>query len=553
MRRTDKIIFFLISAIIITVLWVFQYKISVNIPWWDDFYGIMLPVYNLFTDIHFIDKIKFFLSLNNEHRVVNDRIFMLLIYLFTGTFEMKTLAMLGYLNLIGLLAILIKSTKGHVINYLYFIPLIFLIFQAQYYESLQSLMVPFQNFSVIFYVYLSFYFLVFRKRNYIFWAILFAFFALYSHGNGILAFLIGVIILVFNRRFSDLKVWLPAGIIAIGLYFWGYQKPEWGPEVSFKEHPVAAFRYVFEFLGAYFQNITELSSTLNQSTFKHLLLEVYGYSLMAVFLVVFGKKYLFPLKIEKLRNAKTDQFLIVTIGFIFATGLMIGISRTGFPMLSRYTINSTFLSVSVYLFVLINSKKKKLIAYFGITSTFLVLVFSYYNSTENATYNRLNCEMDGINWQKNHTWANQYSDSSHVARLNHLLDEPYTRKKYIFPKSKLDNFEQLEVSEFTKNLNFNITDGVLEISNEVIENEIPETYFSLENDNYKFVFPAKNLKNSLMGFIGNLKYYSGKYRTAFPVKVIPSGEYHIFKIENKNSQIKKTDTGKRLKTPYMIY
>lgn len=99
--------------------------------------------------------------------------------------------------------------------------------------------------------------------------------------------LIGIIILVFNKRFSDLKTWLPSGMIAIGLYFWGYHKPEWGPKVSFLDHPIAALRYVFEFLGAYFQNITDLSSRVSQSGIKHLLLELYGFILIAVFIFIF--------------------------------------------------------------------------------------------------------------------------------------------------------------------------------------------------------------------------------------------------------------------------
>ncbi|MBK9933946.1 MAG: hypothetical protein IPP61_19615 [Cytophagaceae bacterium] len=553
MGKSDKTIFWIVAIIAIGILWWFQYEISANIPWWDDFHGIMLPVYNLFSDQPLIEKLKLFFSLNNEHRVVNDRLFMLIIYLFRGTFEMKTLALLGFINLIGLLFILIKSTKQQIANYVYFIPVVFLIFQAQYYESLQSLMVPFQNFSVMLYAYLSFYFLIFRKNKSLLWAVIFAILALYSHGNGILAFLIGIIILVFNKRFSDLKTWLPSGMIAIGLYFWGYHKPEWGPKVSFLDHPIAALRYVFEFLGAYFQNITDLSSRVSQSGIKHLLLELYGFILIAVFIFIFSRKYIFPLKLDELRKAKSDQFLIVTIGFIFATGLMIGISRTGFPMLSRYTINSTFLSVSVYLFILNHIKFKKTFTISASILTLFILIISYYNNTDTAKYIRINGETDGINWQKNHSWANQYSDSSHVGRLNPLLDEPFRDKKYIFPKNILDNFDKIEITGIMNNLNYQIVDGTLEISNQDIITENQTAYFSIENDKYKFIFPAKNLKNTIFSFLTSAKYYSGKYRTAFPVKVIPAGEYHIYYMEIIDNKISKKDTKKQLKTPYLIF
>ena len=165
MYKRNKYIFWTTSSILIALLWLFQYIISVNVPWWDDFHGIILPVFHLFSNIPFSEKIKLFFSLNNEHRVVNDRFFLLLTYLVTGKFELKSLALLGFLNLIGIFLLIFKIAKPLVGNLLFLLPMPFLIFHAQYYESLLSLMVPFQNFSVIFYVFLTFYFLIFKKIN----------------------------------------------------------------------------------------------------------------------------------------------------------------------------------------------------------------------------------------------------------------------------------------------------------------------------------------------------------------------------------------------------
>lgn len=553
MFRKSKYLFWSISTLLILILWAFQYKISVNIPWWDDFHGIILPVFHLFSDIPISEKLSLFFSLNNEHRVVNDRFFTLLIYLLSGSFQLKLLALLGYINLIVIFLLIYKISKPLVGNLLYLLPIPFLIFHAQYYESLQSLMVPFQNFSVILYVFLCFYFLIYKKINSLIPAFIFALLAIFSHGNGILAFLIGLIILLFNKRNREFIIWAALSSTTILSYFWGYKKPEWSSGVSAFSQPVAALRYVFEFFGAYSLNLTDLSTTA-KSLYSHNISQLFGLLLVLVFISFFFKKYpIFSSKsgetLEKLRHSKTNQFIICVFGFVFATGIMIGISRTGFAMLSRYTINSSFMVIAVYLFVVSNTKYKKQV---GITATafsFLILLISYFNNYEIALFNRKNAVTDGINFQRTGTWSNQYIDSSHIVKLNPLLIEPYKSKKYAFPKSVLDNYVKLESENSSESLNLGVNDGILEISGKLTENFNQHAgengvYFSLENQENQFIFPAIQQKNNIVRSILNQEYFNGFYRTIYPVKLIPKAEYKLYKIIVDYEKITKYDLQK---------
>ena len=554
MTNQKKYIFWSIAAIFIFILWAYQYKITVNIPWWDDFHGIILPVFHLFSEISLIEKFKLFFSLNNEHRVVNDRIFLLVIYLISGTFQLKTLALLGYINLIIIFLVLVKVSKSLVRNVLFLTPLIFLIFQAQYYESLQSLMVPFQNFSVILYVFLTFFFLIFRKDKSIFLALLFGILAILSHGNGILALLIGMIILLFNERYKQLGIWTLVSTITIALYFWGYKKPDWNSGVSPTEHPFEALKYVFEFFGAYALNFTDLSATATAGNLKHIVPQAFGLVLIGLFIVIFFKKYPiiskdWKLATQRLRHSKNDQFLITIFGFIFATGLMIGISRTGFSMLSRYTINSAFLVIVVYLFLVSNTKHSKLIAISSSIVTFFILGLTYYNTFDIAIFKKNNSIADGINFQKTGSWISQYSDSSHVMKLNPLLVEPLKAKKYIFPKSDLENYTTIIPQNTFEKLDISIVDSYLEIkANSQIKydhfNGENGIYFSLENDKFKFVFPGYNQKNTVKKFLTTFTYFSDDHRTSFPLSCLPRGEYKIFLITKNGSEIKKFDLQK---------
>jgi hypothetical protein len=531
------------------------------VPWWDDFYGIILPVFKLFSDSPFTEKLTYFFSLNNEHRVVNDRVFLLIVYLLTGNFELKTLALMGYINLILIFLIFVRVSKPLLGNRLYLLPIPLLIFHAQYYESLQSLMVPFQNFSVILYAFLTFYFLIYGKKRWLVLAFIFALLAIFSHGNGILAFLIGAIIIVFNKKNKDFIIWITLSFISIFLYFYGYKKPEWSSGVSPFSQPLVALRYMFEFFGAYALNITDLSTTA-KAVYSHNISELSGLIFVGTFAFLFFKKYPFLSNkrmeaLYKLRHSKADQFLICVFGFVFATGIMIGISRTGFSMLSRYTINSSFMAISVYIFLASNTKRKKAVGVIVSILCTIILIISYFNNYEIALFNRKNALTDGINFQKTGTWSNQYVDSIHISKLNPLLTEPFLTKKYVFPVSVLDNYTAMNTEVANEKLSYSINDGFLEISGVLNEDLNPNStengvYFSLENNDKQFIFPAIHQKNTLMKSILERRYFSGFYRTIYPVKLIPKAKYNLFKIVVNDNLVRKYDLGKTYEPNYII-
>lgn len=532
----NKRFFILISVIFILLLWCFQNAITVNIPWWDDFHGIILPVHDLFTDKSFAGKFQNFVSLNNEHRVVNDRIFTLLVYLIAGKFELKTLALLGFVNLIAIFLVLVKVLRKQNTSWLALLPVLFLIFHAQYYESLQSIMVPFQNFSVILYMLLSLYFLIFQRSFAL--GFLFALAAIFSHGNGILAFILGALILLVNRQYRQTTLWVLLSVISVIIYFLGYSRPHWTGEnvVSPLENPLAAIRYGFEFLGAYSLNLVEISTGLVHSPLLHLLPQLTGLAAVTAWLYLVLKKY--PLRnlqdsLQKLKDNPSDQFLLAMAAFFLATGVMMGLTRTGFPVLSRYTINSSFFLIALWGFYVTNYPEKgsrlvSLLAFGGVLLT-------YYNATGKGFYFKNNCITDAINYQVNGTWANGYSDSSHVSRVNPLLKAPLASGAYVFPESALDGFNKWEAQNSRENLDFSIVDNYLLISG----SGDSETYFTLESDEHQFIFPVNKIRSNPLDFLVRCQYYSELYQAVFPIDVIPRENYRIYKIERQDSGFKK--------------
>ncbi|MBP8155801.1 MAG: hypothetical protein KAX81_02160, partial [Leadbetterella sp.] len=215
----------------------------------------------------------------------------------------------------------------------------------------------------------------------------------------------------------------------------------------------------------------------------------------------------------------------------------------------RYTINSSFMAIAVYIFLVSNVKRRKAVGILTTSFCFIILIISYFNNYEIALFNRKNAVADGINFQKMGTWSNQYIDSSHISKLNPLLVEPYKAKKYIFPASILDNYSTMNSSITNEKLFYSINDGILEISgvqNENINLNAREDgiYFSLENKEKQFIFPAIHQKNNILKSILQRKYFSDFYRTIYPVKLIPKEKYRLFKIVVIDDKVYKYDLGK---------
>lgn len=514
-----KTAFVLLSALVIGLLWWFQYETTVNVPWWDDFHGIILPVYTLFTDAPLLEKFQHFFSLNNEHRVVNDRIFTLLVYLLTGAFELKTVALLGFLNLVGIYFILVNALRKSGASYWACLPLVFLLFTAQYYESLQSLMVPFQNFSVLLYLLLSLYFLSFRKQAG--WAFIFGVAALFSHGNGILVFILGLLLLLVQGETKKSLYWTGGSVLVIAAYFWGYSKPSWTSTdvVSPWEHPLAALSYSFEFLGAYALNIVDSSARLSFSSAKQLIPAAVGIAVVSILVYMVFKKYTWRNLFQGLKASPSDQFFLGMAAFFIGTGLIMGLTRTGFPVLSRYTINSSFLLMAIWGYYVSNYRPKGSSAVLFATVTMWLL--SYYNNTEKAVYFRDNALADAYNFRHTGTWSNQYSDSSHVSRVNPLLLKPLAAGKYTFPEDDfLDEIAQATGQAVSES---SVEEGHLTVKGE--SKIVP--YFRLKAEDYSFIFPGRRLKNSPLKVLSGQGYFSTYFATAYPIGVIPERDYRL--------------------------
>jgi len=187
-------------------------------------------------------------------------------------------------------------------------------------------------------------------------AVLLTTIATYSYANGLIFWLIGIIILFLlplpdSKKKKFVIFWGVMGIICIYVYFLGYQKPLHHPALSlFLEYPWKFFKYVLVYLGT-----TPLSSDVHpQVAF------LTGLAGLIVFITasVMLKGYY-----QKKLSVLLPYFSLSS--YALASAILTGIGRAGFgelqAMSSRYISFGYLLWISTlfFLFLLIKEKIKE--------------------------------------------------------------------------------------------------------------------------------------------------------------------------------------------------
>ncbi|SOE19947.1 hypothetical protein SAMN06298216_0446 [Spirosomataceae bacterium TFI 002] len=529
-----KLRFWLFFAVLAAILLAFQSYITLNIPRWDDFHGILIPVDILINGETVAEKIEILFSQNNEHRIAVDRLVLLLLtYLSpSGIAEMKTLALSGTLLLVALGALFVQTGRKLKLSYIQLLPIPIVLFSTHVWEILQSLMVPYQVFAVLFMSFISFY--LASKGKSIAILILISTIAIFCHGNGLLTIPIVGLILILNARYKDLLIWAIFSISIVAFYFTNYVTPPWNNNVSPLENPLASILYFFEFIGSFTLASINLSESLNTSVLAKALPTIFGLLLFGGFLFIFYKNYLKGSKLktnlEKLKNNELDTFLIACLMFLFATGLMMALKRTGFPMNSRYVINSQLVFIIVYLFISSKIQSKKLnIAV--LTTSILYYCLCLFNYTAISLSVKEAAIVDVYNWKNNRIWLSQYTDYTQTYHLNEVLDKTYNKGLYKFPENIFDNLNEAMVSSDTTSLDINYDGKVLSVATQdtergLFKNNI-QKYIMLKSAKSTYIMHFDYHKNGLGSILEEKDYFNNNINTRIYTELIPKGIYQI--------------------------
>lgn len=537
-----------------------------NIPFKDD-YTLLESIYQMGFSSNFSELSKSLFKQVNQHRFGFERSVMWLIYQVSGNENIKAQIVIGNSFLLGILCLFIKIFRNLKLTCAYFTPIPLILFNLTYFENATWGIAAIQNTPIIFFALLTTHFLSLKNNHSFCWAIFFAVITLFTSGNGIAIWLVGILILTIQNRWKNLIIWGVMMVFLFAFYFLYDYEIISSDKTNLLKHPFLNIQYVLAFWGnAFFQNIPHPNS-------PHLYWDIFlciicGIFLSAIILLLFWK--MFKNSFQKIPS--NTLFLLGGMTFLACTGLMLVLSRpaevkilNGGELLSRryMLFGCTFLCMG-YLGYLHLTAKRDLLQKLGVIYFLPIGLFlninSYYTSLADVYKQQQELRLDGNYW-KNYqmllSFGEKYGEKigyNHPTYMVNLINKLDSSGIY-----RLSQYESLPLVNLIKNsedssaLHFDgAIDTTLSIAGTIAQenkvrilfkglkksNEQNIEYFALKSQKNVFLLPAipknnlvKNcfLSQSLIGLEFIYETWEAKF---------PSDLYEIWVIERKGNNFK---------------
>ncbi|WP_229216468.1 hypothetical protein [Dyadobacter sp. 3J3] len=524
----------------------------INIPYEDD-YNLLETIYSLKKSSGFIDTAKILFEQVNQHRFAFERIVMLIMLFFTGTVDIKLQIMLGNLFMLGILYLFFLAFKKEKVSWHYFIPVPYILFNLVYFENAIWGIAAIQNTPLLFFALLTVYFIGKPdKRSWIF-AVLAAIVTMFISGSGMLTWIIGSVILLFQKRYKLLAQWIGIAVVLILFYFlFDYQFVSTG-QGKVWEHPIFNLIFIFGFWGnALYMDIPH---PLTPVFYKDMVLCVFlGMGILAVFL-----GWLVRIFVNK-NIPWTNWFLFGAFMFLMGTGAMFIVSRPAANFLMyggnifsrRYMIFGVVLLAIAYvgLILIIKNYKNISLSVFGLSLTAcLALNFvSYFYSIRSIREQREKLSLDAYYWKNYNTLLSvgfNYGDKpfwNHPTKMKILIENlekegllhlyesdklPPATRLISETKKGDEHAPKLDIKIGLRNNDDNVPIRYIKFETKRGTHPQP-AYFVLVSDQHTNLLPAIPVPNSLSDFLKKRTYYDDKYSYSFYKRKVPKGKFDIW-------------------------
>ncbi|QHV93625.1 hypothetical protein [Spirosoma endbachense] len=243
---------------------VYFFALRYNIPWFDDFENIPYFLDHFLNASSVSEAVAALLRPNNEHRVVYARLVVLGQYFLTGGLNFANLMLWGNAGLILIFYLLYRALKQQerlsqqaMVGLL---PVPLLLFTAQSYIMTFTAIFSLQYLAIITLVVLTLFVLATDRPLYLWTALGLGLLSTFSMGNGLLLWPAGAVMLLIQRRWLGLGIWVVAGAISAYLYFLGYPVQQ-GNDEGFSyviQHPLQTIAGFLIFAGSVFDVIPSI-------------------------------------------------------------------------------------------------------------------------------------------------------------------------------------------------------------------------------------------------------------------------------------------------------
>jgi hypothetical protein len=229
-------------ALIFAIFLAYFLNFVVEFPFYDDYYLLFKSLVYFNEAQSLYEMLRAVFLQHNEHRVFTHRALLLLLTSISGKVNVEVMLLIGNLTMLAISLILVRLFRTFD-KTAYIIPIALLLFQPQQHINMFGSYGIYNN-GVILYAFLSIYLLVnggFDRYLQLSLAILMAFLATFSNGNGLVVWGAGAVLLLLNKQYRFLTIWVFCMMVSIVLFFkWDYEMSI-GPKKDFDLQALAAF------------------------------------------------------------------------------------------------------------------------------------------------------------------------------------------------------------------------------------------------------------------------------------------------------------------------
>jgi hypothetical protein len=230
----------ILIAIPVILFFVTVNYMVVNVPFQDDFDGLLEPTVALARGNHSLSGVwKILSTQDDERRIVMNRIVSFSVYKLFGDLDLRKHILAGTSTLLIFLLLVMNWFKTQRLALAHLIPIPFLLFNIQFFDAVFWANIPVQQIGVFVWAFCSLYFLNGAKSHHLIVGILFAIVSLYSDVTGFLLLPAGFLLLILQKKIKEAGILLVVFGAAVTYYFYGLEVPAYRPSfASNLAHPV---------------------------------------------------------------------------------------------------------------------------------------------------------------------------------------------------------------------------------------------------------------------------------------------------------------------------
>ncbi len=510
----------------------YLYKFAYNSPEADDYFAIFGFLNDFFAAKSWKEQFTVAFGLIGEHRIVFSRMLYLLTTWIDGEIDLRAFIWIGNLVYLGLIPMLYLVFRPSPQRFVYFLPVPFLILQQQYSEITFSAVCSTQHNVVFFFALLTVYSLHQPGKRAFLWACLGGLVATFTNGNGFLALLAGLGMLLFTQRWAKAGAWLVPLVVITALYFIDFQgRGGDGALAYLLANPLKVSAFSLKFIG----------SAANVGRWGYELSIVLG-SLLALY---FGSLLLGG-------YARKNPVLFGFLVFLALTTVATALSRASMGYAYRYNIYSAIFLVIFYISLFdIWPKKSTWIFWSGLTLSFLFWAFSYFDYTDfiltirrEKTANVYNLSVNGFGLMDRY-YSGKYVNSGIHFKHDGLLKLAKSGY-YHFPEPDLSRIKAALAQPRPSAqplLTATLVGRELSVASTSYFQPTEETWITLQQGDRIYLLTAAQHKNRFLAFLRSGQYVGPQVTSTLFPNSLPPGQYRLGVLARAGSGFTHQDGG----------